>query len=142
VEILEHLPPLPTTIANLSRTNCSAAQAWAPDPSQSQRCRPCRWLWNGTDDGCQHTPVTIYAGVLGAGPSAPGSNPVETSAIFPGSDALGLSSPAEELAVARNTVVYLDSWVQGNAFAQIFGAAGRVFAGNETIPSLRAGYGA
>ena len=68
-------------------------------------------------------------GVHGAGPSAPGSNPVETSVIFPGSDAIGLASPAKELGVARATVQYLDAWTQQNAFPQVFGAAGRVFHG-------------
>ena len=79
----------------------------------------------GTADGCDHRPETIFAGVLGAGPSAPGSNPVETSAVFPGSDEYSLSSPAAQRDVARSTVVYLDSWTQGNAFAQIFSAAVR-----------------
>ena len=58
-------------------------------------------------------------GVHGAGPSAPGSNPVETSVIFPGSDAIGLASPAKELGVARATVQYLDAWTQQNAFPQV-----------------------
>ena len=69
----------------------------------------CRWLWNGTDDGCVHELATIYAGVEDAGPSAPGSNPVETSAIYPGSNTMGLGSPPVELDVARNTVIYLVS---------------------------------
>ena len=138
-DVLTHLPPLPTTIANMSVSpNCTPARASAKLPS-ADRCIQCRWLWNGTDDGCAHSLETIYAGVLGAGPSAPGSNPVETSAIFPGSDAVGFASPASDLEVARNTVEYLDSWFQGNAFAQIFGAAGRVFAGHEKARSLRAG---
>ena len=137
-DILNHLPPLPTTTANMSYSpNCTSARASAPLPAD--RCVPCRWLYSGTDDGCEHSLETIYAGVLGAGPSAPGSNPVETSAIFPGSNAVGLASPQAELDVARNTVVYLDSWFQGNAFAQIFASAGRVFGGNEKIKSVRAG---
>ena len=61
----------------------------------------------------------VAVGVHGAGPSAPGSNPVETSAIFPGSDAIGLASPAKELGVARATVQYLDAWTQQNAFPQV-----------------------
>ena len=88
---------------------------------------------------CSHRSCCVAVGVHGAGPSAPGSNPVETSAIFPGSDAIGLASPAKELGVARATVQYLDAWTQQNAFPQIFGAAGRVFHGDERIPSLRVG---
>ena len=107
-DIRSHLPPLPTTTANMSFSpNCTSARALAPDPGD--RCLQCRWLWNGTDDGCLHKSATIYAGVLGAGPSAPGSNPVETSAIYPGSDMVGLSSPRVDLEVARNTVIYLVS---------------------------------
>lgn len=112
-DIKSHLPRLPKTTANMSYSpNCTSARASAPDPADC--CVQCRWLWNGTDDGCVHKLATIYAGVVGAGPSAPGSNPVETAAIYPGSNTMGLGSPPVELDVARNTVIYLVSGQFGN----------------------------
>ena len=53
-----------------------------------------------------------------------------------------ISSLAERLLMSScnaKCCALQDAWFQGNAFSQIFPSAGRVFAGHEMIPSLRAG---
>ena len=67
----------------------------------------------------------VFVGAESAAPSPPGSNPVETSALFPGAS-IGLSSDPSLLQTAQATVLWLDSFATGNSFPQIFAAAGRV----------------
>ena len=144
-EVLAHLPALPTTNASLSYAKCTPEMAWETHSCPEVKCNRTK----ADRVGCKAVagpgscgpciPKQIYAGVLGAGPSPPGSNPVETSAIFPGSDVVGLSAPKQSLELARNTITYLDAWQQLNGFPQIFPAANRVFRGEERVPSLRVG---
>ncbi|KAK3260969.1 hypothetical protein CYMTET_30102, partial [Cymbomonas tetramitiformis] len=74
-DILDHLPAYPT-----APVNCSLRP---PQGDAEKR---------------------MLVGAEGAAPQQPGSNPVETSAIWPGSRDFGLSSPPELLAIARNTI--------------------------------------
>lgn len=144
-EVLAHLPALPTTNASLSLAKCTPEMAFDSHTCPDFKCN----RTEGDPVGCKAVAgpgscgpcetKEIYAGVLGAGPQPPGAFPVETSAIFPGSDMVGLSAPNKTLGVARSTVTYLDAWTQLNSFPQIFPAANRVFRGEELIQSLSVG---
>eukprot|EP00039_Didymoeca_costata_P002978 m.64285 g.64285 ORF g.64285 m.64285 type:complete len:898 (-) comp11637_c0_seq2:36-2729(-) len=63
-----------------------------------------------------------------------GDNPLQFYALYPG-EQIGLSSTSSLLNAARNTVLLMDSWDQGNAFCETFPAAVRAALAPEMILS-------
>ena len=111
---------------NISRNNTYERDA--------RRGRGKREKWNDILENMSHLPTTEYNGktVFKEADNRPemategvGDNPVNMQSIYPGG-LIGLDSDPELLQTARNSLEAMDSWNQGNAFANIFVMGARV----------------
>ena len=93
-----------------------------------------REKWNDILENMSPLPTTEYNGktVFKEADNRPemategvGDNPVNMQSIYPGG-LIGLDSDPELLQTARNSLEVMDSWNQGNAFANIFVMGARV----------------
>ena len=86
-------------------------------------------------------PVWLFSEVNGSGSVPlphPGSNPINLYPLWP-SEQVTLGSSTAQLETARNTLLFMKSWSEGNAFMEAFPAAVR--AGLDTATLMDAWHG-